>query len=224
MGIDVGANFKSPYLALSVRDFWRRWHVSLSTWLRDYLYIPLGGSKKGSKTANLLITMTLGGLWHGAHLRYIFWGMAHGLVLALNHLYLSFRGQKNGERPKTDLKTRQKPAKSSLLARWGGFLFTFNFVSFTWILFRAENLSRAGEIARAALDFSRPGQGAPLLAWLIVGLTLFGQAYGDSVKNAFLRIQGRLSALALGFWLAFWVILIVKLGPAVSLPFIYFQY
>ncbi len=85
MGYRLPQNFNAPYLALSLQDFWRRWHISLSTWLRDYLYIPLGGNKRGIQSINLLITMTIGGLWHGAHLRYFIWGFMHGLGLAVVH-------------------------------------------------------------------------------------------------------------------------------------------
>jgi D-alanyl-lipoteichoic acid acyltransferase DltB (MBOAT superfamily) len=225
MGLEVGANFHSPYLATNIRDFWRRWHISLSTWLRDYLYIPLGGSRRGSKTLNLILTQALGGLWHGAHLRYLIWGLFHGLGLALTHLFLAVRTRREAAWDALGLKRWQRPlARFPRLKKWGGFLLTFNFVSFAWILFRAEDLDRALEIGRGALDWSHPGQGAPFLAWLIVALTLFGQAWGETVKNLFLRAQARLSVPALAAWLAFWVILILRLGPEGVLPFIYFQF
>ncbi|MDR0548904.1 MAG: MBOAT family protein [Deltaproteobacteria bacterium] len=220
IGVDVGANFAAPYLATNVRDFWRRWHISLSTWLRDYLYVPLGGSRQGSKSLNLLLTQTLGGLWHGAHLRYAVWGVAHGLALVVCHFFLDFKRKRAAKNPGS-LNHRQG---TSPLGQFWGFFLTFNFVSFTWILFRAEDLNRALEIARAAINFSRPGQGVPLLAWLIVGLTLGGQVYGQKIKEFFLKRQARLSVPALGLWLAFWTILIIKLGPPGVLPFIYFQY
>ncbi|MDR1395233.1 MAG: MBOAT family protein [Deltaproteobacteria bacterium] len=221
LGLDAGQNFRSPYLTSNVRDFWRRWHISLSSWLKDYLYIPLGGSRRGSQTLNLLLTQTLGGLWHGAHLRYLVWGLAHGLALAGTHLYFKFTGRSallKEAAPRRPAPRREK------LKKWGGFLLTINFVSFTWILFRAENLDRASEIARSALDWSRPGDGAPLLVWLIVLLTLAGQKYGSRIQKLFLTVHRRLAWPALALWFAFWVIVILKLGPEGVLPFIYFQY
>lgn len=87
MGFRLPENFRSPYLALNVQDFWRRWHITLSLWLRDYLYIPLGGSRRGNRYLNLIITMALGGLWHGSHLRFLIWGVMHGVGLAVVHAF-----------------------------------------------------------------------------------------------------------------------------------------
>ena len=89
MGYKLPQNFNAPYLACSVQDFWRRWHITLSSWLRDYLYIPLGGNKKGNKAFNLIITMSLGGLWHGSHLRFLIWGTMHGIGLSVVYFWQS---------------------------------------------------------------------------------------------------------------------------------------
>jgi D-alanyl-lipoteichoic acid acyltransferase DltB (MBOAT superfamily) len=225
IGFDVGQNFQSPYLTTNIRDFWRRWHISLSTWLRDYLYFPLGGSKKGSRFVNLLITQTLGGLWHGAHLRYIVWGFVHGLLLAITHQYRDRKlrlerawkviGFKSWQRPKP----RWVRSKKFLC-----FLLTFNFVSFTWILFRAESFHRAKDIFKLSIDPFRAGLGAPLMAWLLVFLTLLAQRYGEGLKQIFFNVQAKMSIPVLSLWCALWVIIIIKLGPAGVLPFIYFQY
>ncbi|MDR1050003.1 MAG: MBOAT family protein [Deltaproteobacteria bacterium] len=225
LGFDVGRNFDAPYLASDVRDFWRRWHVSLSSWLRDYLYIPLGGSKKGSKFFNLLLTQTLGGLWHGAHLKYLVWGFGHGLALGVTHLFRD-RALKR-EKAWRDIGCqdwRIPPPRHAALKKWGGFLFTFNFVSFMWILFRADTFERALSVARLAFDWSRPGDGAPLMAWLIVLLALFGQKAGPGLQKLMLGLQRRMGTLPLALWCAFWVIMIIKTGPDGVLPFIYFQY
>ena len=93
MGYRLPENFRSPYLALNIQDFWRRWHITLSLWLRDYLYIPLGGSRRGNRYLNLVITMGLGGLWHGSHVRFLIWGVMHGLGLAVVHAFHTFRKQ-----------------------------------------------------------------------------------------------------------------------------------
>ncbi len=91
MGFELALNFNQPYLASSITEFWRRWHISLSTWLRDYLYIPLGGNRSGNvKTyRNLMLTMTLGGLWHGASWNFVIWGALHGLYLSIHKLWTS---------------------------------------------------------------------------------------------------------------------------------------
>jgi D-alanyl-lipoteichoic acid acyltransferase DltB (MBOAT superfamily) len=226
LGYNVGVNFDSPYMATNLRDFWRRWHISLSSWLRDYLYIPLGGGRRGCKPLNLFLTQLLGGLWHGAHLRYLLWGALHGLGLIVSH-YRHDKRRKAANQTAGGLTLRAWQKRPPRFRSWralGGFLVTFNFVSFGWILFRAEDSARAWEIVKAAADFSRPGAGAPLQVWLIIGLTLLMQAAGVNLREAFLKIQGRFSGPALSLWCAFWVVLILKLGPTGVLPFIYFQY
>ncbi|MDR1657267.1 MAG: MBOAT family protein [Deltaproteobacteria bacterium] len=225
IGFEVGINFDSPYLTTNIRDFWRRWHISLSSWLRDYLYLPLGGSKKGARFLNLLITQTLGGLWHGAHLRYLVWGLVHGLVLAFTHLVRDARIRRLRAWEAIGFKSWQIPQPNWPEAKkFICFLLTFNFVSFTWILFRAESFQRAADIARLAFDPTRPGLGAPVLAWVLVFLTLFGQKVGGSISRFFFDLQAKMNILVLSLWSAFWVIIIIKLGPDGVLPFIYFQY
>jgi alginate O-acetyltransferase complex protein AlgI len=125
MGVELSRNFLTPYLSATPSEFWRRWHISLSSWLRDYLYIPLGGSRKGKtrEYANVMITMLLGGLWHGASLLFVLWGLWHGLLLVLY---------------------RVVPIERVILSRFGRFgkillvLITFHLVCFGWILFRAD--------------------------------------------------------------------------------------
>ena len=131
LGYRLPVNFSHPYLARNVRDFWRRWHISLSTWLRDYLYIPLGGSR-GSRWyvyRNLMITMLLGGLWHGANWTFVLWGAYHGLLLCL------FRGQPFREQSGEGVIRRLWQHASTLALVFGG-----------WVIFRASSLSDASEI------------------------------------------------------------------------------
>ena len=125
LGFKLPKNFNSPYKAVSLVDFWRRWHMSLSFWLRDYLYIPLGGNRKGTfRTGlNLLITMFLGGLWHGANLRFVIWGTLHGLGLIVNKMFTALFKRLNVSFP--------KPL---------GWIITFHFVVATWMIFRANSL------------------------------------------------------------------------------------
>ncbi|MBE0673242.1 MAG: MBOAT family protein, partial [Bacteroidales bacterium] len=126
LGFRLPVNFNSPYKATGVSDFWRRWHISLSRWLKDYLYIPLGGSRHGAaRTAlSLMVTMVLGGLWHGASGRFVVWGFLHGIGLIINKIWSSL--------------WRVPPRKNRLVTLLHIFL-TFNFVSFAWIFFRADS-------------------------------------------------------------------------------------
>lgn len=132
--IRLPQNFNSPYKALSIQDFWRRWHITLSTWLRDYIYIPLGGNKKGPllAMANVFITMLIGGFWHGAGWTFILWGAAHGAALALHKLW------------------RQTGLFLNEIAAW---LLTFVFIVCSWVMFRAESLQQAKEIYLAMFGF-----------------------------------------------------------------------
>jgi alginate O-acetyltransferase complex protein AlgI len=127
MGLTFPENFKAPYISVSLSEFWRRWHVSLSTWLRDYLYIPLGGNRHGAARTYmaLFLTMLLGGLWHGASWNFVLWGAAHGLGLAI-------------ERALT--RGRRKSSGAIALLRWA---FVLLFVHLTWVLFRAQDMPRA---------------------------------------------------------------------------------
>jgi len=131
MGFRLPANFNSPYRAHNIADFWRRWHISLSSWLRDYLYIPLGGNRKGRirTNINLMITMLLGGLWHGANMRFILWGALHGTALVLHKGW-----------------TRCFPSTANsrkFFLSFTGMVFTFHFVAFCWIFFRSTDLPSA---------------------------------------------------------------------------------
>jgi alginate O-acetyltransferase complex protein AlgI len=136
LGISLPLNFMAPYRATSIIEFWRRWHISLSTFLRDYLYIPLGGNRLGvaRRHINLFLTMLLGGLWHGAAWTFVLWGAAHGLLLALNHLWRAWVPQ------------QLRALRGMTVLAWG---LTFVLVCLTWVLFRADNLDAALAIYRS---------------------------------------------------------------------------
>ena len=131
LGFRFPKNFDAPYKSATITEFWRRWHISLSTWLRDYLYISLGGNRKGRLRTylNLLLTMLLGGLWHGAAVRFILWGGLHGAALALHKLWLA---AVPGAKP--------TGAQMNRWSRTAGIFLTFNLVCFGWLLFRAESM------------------------------------------------------------------------------------
>ena len=147
MGFMFAKNFDSPYLAQSITEFWRRWHLSLSTWLRDYLYIPLGGNRKGAGRTyvNLMLVMLLGGLWHGASWNFVIWGGIHGLMLAVERLH----GKRGflGFAP---------PAARTLV--------TFLIVTVAWVFFRAPDLSTAWNYLLSMLGLGATSPAAPLLS------------------------------------------------------------
>jgi len=130
-GFEIMVNFRQPYFAKNVREFWHRWHISLSTWLRDYLYIPLGGNRKGAARtyANLMITMVLGGLWHGASWNFVLWGTLHGLYLSV-YRFLSTRIDN----------VRIEISLLEFLGNGIAIIFTYSIVLISWLPFRANNL------------------------------------------------------------------------------------
>ena len=136
---DLGENFNAPYIAKNPSDFWRRWHISLSTWFRDYVYIPLGGSRKGEFRTyfNLFITMVLSGIWHGANSTFIIWGIVHGIASVIHKKYNNLFKEK-----------RIKIA----IPKYVGIAMTFIFVSFAWIFFRANSLDDAMCIIRSLFN------------------------------------------------------------------------
>ena len=132
MGIDLMKNFNTPYFAKSISEFWKRWHISLSTWFRDYVYIPLGGNRvsKGRHYLNLFLTFLISGLWHGANWTFVVWGALHGSFIVVESAF-------------TDVFKKRKKKKSNFILNLLKMIFTFMLVNFTWIFFRANNLKDA---------------------------------------------------------------------------------
>ncbi len=153
-GVRLPINFFSPYKTTSIIEFWRRWHISLSRFLRDYLYVPLGGSRRGPgrRYVNLLITMLLGGLWHGAGWTFVLWGGLHGLYLVVNHLWRSLRHRLGIDRP-------------SRAGAFAGWLLTFLSVVVAWVLFRAESLDAARHMLAGMAGLNGVDLPANLAAW-----------------------------------------------------------
>ena len=133
--IRLPINFNSPYKATSIQDFWRRWHMTLSRFLRDYIYIPLGGSRKGSirTSINLMATFIIGGIWHGAGWTYVFWGFLHGMALVINHIWKSLG------------------LKLPTVVAW---FLTFNFVNLAWVFFRAPTWEDATTVVNMMFAWS----------------------------------------------------------------------
>ncbi|MEM7338645.1 MAG: MBOAT family O-acyltransferase [Actinomycetota bacterium] len=211
LGFRIPANFNAPYRATSLQDFWRRWHISLSSWLRDYLYIPLGGSQRGAivTARNVAITMLLGGLWHGASFTFVIWGGIHaaGLLVerVVRHLW----------RP-TGI-----PADVSRVVGW---LFTFHVVALAWVFFRADSLERALDLLDQLVAGGEP---APLVTTGLVALitaALAAQfvppAMATATRDRFARTRPALQAVTLAAGLT----VVARLGPDGVAPFIYYQF
>ncbi|MBO9645285.1 MBOAT family protein [Pseudacidovorax intermedius] len=141
MGVNLPLNFASPYKSTSIIEFWRRWHISLSTFLRDYLYIPLGGNRKGEarRYLNLFLTMLLGGLWHGAAWTFVLWGALHGIYLTINHLW------------NAKVRRNRPPSRWTLPLRW---LLTFLCVMVAWVVFRADSMTTAMHLYKGMLGLN----------------------------------------------------------------------
>ncbi|MGA9333775.1 MAG: MBOAT family O-acyltransferase [Rudaea sp.] len=211
LGIRFPQNFNYPYVAGSVQDFWRRWHMTLSRWLRDYLYISLGGNRKGrARTyANLMITMLLGGLWHGASWNFVIWGGLHGLYLAFERAVLLRWTWWNADH---------------VVVRILRVFVTFHLVCFAWIFFRAHTFAASGALLAnlahpsvAAFSAERHLGLAVLLASLWAAQ--FAGNYGR-LKQRVAESDGPLFPAAL----AAAIIAIIWFMPATTIPFIYFQF
>ena len=159
LGYQLPVNFDAPYRSTSIVEFWRRWHISLSTFLRDYLYIPLGGNRYGEarRLINLMITMLLGGLWHGAGWTYVVWGGLHGLYLCIAHLWSQRVGQGSGA-----------------LRRVFGWSVTMLAVVLAWVFFRAKTFAGAWLMLRAMAGAGRVAEGvnAAQIAWIALGVSI----------------------------------------------------
>ncbi len=211
LGVEIPENFRSPYRATSITDFWRRWHISLSSWLREYLYVSLGGNRHGRwrQLAALMLTMLLGGLWHGASWTFVVWGGLHGMALAWDKLW---------------------PRAWSLAGSPAlGWLFTFHFVAATWVFFRAESFAGAFDV------FRQLGVGwgetpiATLLGerrWLLVALA--AGALACALPDGFARrLEGWLRvtpAIAKSAAFAALALVVAHMASVEVRPFIYFQF
>ena len=211
LGFQFPQNFDRPYSARSLQDFWRRWHITLSRWLRDYLYIPLGGSQKGEirTYVNVLTTMVLGGLWHGAAWPFIFWGLYHGV------------GQVIGAWKRTHLPSRPETPLMLLGQRAS----TFGLVCIGWVFFRSETLGIAFTmLGRLLVGWTT---GPELVNILVIGTIAAMLALQYAPPAPALEVQKRLSQLhpaVLGAGLAGVLFVVATLGPTGVAPFIYFQF
>lgn len=207
LGYELTINFNFPYFASNIADFWRRWHISLSTWLRDYLHIPLGGNRgpRWFVYRNLLIIMVLGGLWHGGAWTFVIWGALHGIALVMAREW--------------DRRTRDLFALPAA-ARW---LLTIYWVCLAWIFFRAPDLRHAGTVLRASSSGARRGR-EDLGAWMLTLVAALALAHFSNSRGLFSRWwrRGPDLGIAAGYGCA--VATVLLFIPGRYAPFIYFQF
>jgi D-alanyl-lipoteichoic acid acyltransferase DltB (MBOAT superfamily) len=218
LGFRFPQNFDGPYTATSLQDFWRRWHMTLSRWLRDYLYIPLGGNREGKwKTyRNLMITFVLGGLWHGAAWTFVVWGAIHGGCLSYEHWRRTRRAELSLPDP-----------PDTAWRRWTARFVTFQIVCFAWIFFRAESFSNAWDIITRIVDPAHWGDASPLVKVSVLVAIAVGIGEQYISKGALARLMARfsrLSPVAQGVTLGFALMVINTMGPRGVAPFIYFRF
>jgi alginate O-acetyltransferase complex protein AlgI len=211
LGIELPVNFRRPYAAQSITEFWQRWHISLSSWLRDYLYIPLGGSRNGTwKTyRNLVITMLLGGLWHGAQWTFVIWGLTHAALLIVERLLA--RGRKI------------KPAPWSHPVAWLRNAACFITLTLTWVLFRSPTIDLARDIYRKLLFLDTDG--IVWIYWSVPAvLVIVWLADILSSRIPARRLELRWSSPLLPAFFLFAALTALLFMPEVISPFIYFRF
>lgn len=220
LGFQFKDNFNSPYKSATITEFWRRWHISLSSWLKDYLYISLGGNRKGRLRTyiNLMITMLLGGLWHGAAWRFVIWGAIHGLSLTIHKFimekFTSFK---------------KEGAHMSRGRRIIGIFITFNVVCFSWIFFRADSYAIAGDILSQIftdfkgsiwLDFIIGYKNVMILFFWGYLVHFMSDKLYDNILKRFINAPIILYPISIAF--VVWLVMQVRSGDVQ--PFIYFQF
>ena len=223
LGIRLPENFKTPYLAHDLADFWRRWHMSLGAWLRDYVYYPLGGSRRNwfSNWRALFLVMLTCGVWHGADWHYVIFGALHGLGLIVHRVWRNFISRTQA----------LQVVKNSSMAKWGGTLLTMLFVTATFTLFRAPDLTQTYYVLAGWFNLQgectlwqplvKSGVMQIATVYMAVWLaTIAFEKYRPSPKPMFLRFPAPVQAAA---WTAA-VILLIAAKPNESTPFVYFQF
>lgn len=192
-GIRLADNFRRPYLAVSISDFWRRWHISFSSWLRDYIYIPLGGSRRGKrrKYGNLLITFLVSGIWHGSSLTFLFWGLLHGAYQIVGDLTANLRTKGRNE------------SSESRAVRFRKRICTFALVTFGWIFFRADSMETAGAVLQnlfqgAFFNASFLELGLPWQEWLVLGVAILLLAGVSLAQEKGISVTERIMSRSVG--------------------------
>lgn len=222
IGITLPENFRTPYAATSPQDFWRRWHISLSTWLRDYLYIPLGGSRNGTRVMlfALMTTMVLGGLWHGASWNFIIWGLIHGLLL-VGHRYIS--------KSRAVIRLFRNHNLFATSISWG---LTQYLIFFTWLIFRIEDVNILFPSMKTFVgiggyfdmkEFLQFMPGIKLLTFSLAIIFIIGHGLSGKVGGFDKRIA-KLNSLWWGIICGMMLCVTYFLQPSQSVDFIYFRF
>jgi len=216
LGFRLPINFNSPYKAADISDFWKRWHISLSRWLKDYLYIPLGGNRKGKirTNINLMITMLLGGLWHGASLRFIIWGALHGIGLVINRIWNAIFGER---------------LKSGRIGRALAVFITFQFVSFCWIFFRASDMDSVKIMLKQIFENFSPGSYMTVLpayssVFLLMAVGYLIHFLPEKVKESYRGLFIRIPLIAQLLVIMLVAVLLFQMRSTEVMPFIYFRF
>jgi D-alanyl-lipoteichoic acid acyltransferase DltB (MBOAT superfamily) len=217
LGFHFPMNFDSPYQSQNITEFWRRWHISLSSWLRDYLYISLGGNRKGKARTfvNQMITMLLGGLWHGASWRFIIWGALHGISLSV-HKYFRWN-------------TLTEPTIQTGWRKTRNILYTFHFVCFCWIFFRAPSMDVAGQMLGQIFMHFNPQIFFQFVAGYkgVIMLMVVGYFLHFIPRQVETSFQQRLTELPFVYkaaWMIIIIIMVMQTKSSGVQPFIYFQF
>lgn len=224
MGFKSPLNFYFPYLSLNLKDFWRRWHITLSNWVRDYVYIPLGGNRKGEirKYVNLMIAMLAIGLWHGAATHFIIWGAIHGAGLIITHFFVRTERKEDGffaaSRENIFIKIKDGFGKVF------GWFFTFIFISFAWIFFRSETINEAIVFIKTLFSFERIIQPFKLYVFFLAAFGVIFFLLEKQITETMVFIQKKLPLFILIFFVICFIILTLKLSPDTLPPFIYFNF
>ena len=208
LGIEMMINFRQPYLATTITDFWRRWHISLSTWFRDYLYVPLGGNKRGKlrTNLNLMIVMTIAGLWHGAALGFVFWGILHGLFLIFDKFVTKYRVRN------TKIMTFTNPL---------AFVFTQAAVFFAWVFFRNPDMSDAFHIIFSILQRST---GIFEVSDALLLLSALAASFSLDLSEKYLSSLVQRSDILKGLIIGGLLLVAFVLKSSTVVPFIYFRF
>jgi alginate O-acetyltransferase complex protein AlgI len=216
LGYHLAPNFNMPYLARNVSEFWRRWHISLSSWLRDYLFVPLGGSRGGRwRTArNLMITMALGGLWHGASWNFVLWGLLHGALLVLHRAFTGL----------CDLRPGLRWALGTLPGACFRVAATYLAVSLGWVLFRSPTAPAAAKFYARLFRTGSPWVEPWATGYLLLGVALCLAGHALAVSGAWRRLRPRAPVPLVGAAYAAAAAAALLLAPAASKAFIYFQF
>jgi alginate O-acetyltransferase complex protein AlgI len=217
LGYRLAINFNMPYLAANIAEFWRRWHISLSSWLRDYLFIPLGGSRGGrwQTCRNLLIVMTLGGLWHGASWNFIAWGLSLGIWLCVHRGFRSFAEA----RPRLDAALQSRAGTALCVT------LTFLGVCCSWVLFRSPSLADASRMYQAMFEVVRLAKGSPInLSSILVMMLALVAGHWLAQNDRWRRAFNAVPATVVGIALAISMSLALLLTPDAGKSFIYFQF